>query len=82
MHGNLKPANVLLAADGIPRVTDFRPTGGLFQGPLPAADGDGTGLGYLAPEFARDPSAEARPQMANDLNARPTDRRATLWLRM
>jgi serine/threonine protein kinase len=60
-HGNLKPGNVLLAADGIPRVTDFRLTGGLFQRPLPAGDADPVGLGYLAPEFVRDPTAEARP---------------------
>src|SRR5262249_39602793 len=31
VHGNLKPGNVLFAADGIPRLSDFRPTGGLFQ---------------------------------------------------
>jgi serine/threonine protein kinase len=60
VHGNLKPTNVLLAADGIPRVTDFRPTGGLFQAQLPD-DGEGAGVGYLAPEFVRDPRAEPRP---------------------
>jgi serine/threonine protein kinase len=61
VHGNLKPGNVLLAADGIPRVTDFRLTGGLFQGPLPGEDADPAGLGSLAPEFVRDPTTEARP---------------------
>jgi serine/threonine protein kinase len=61
VHGNLKPSNVLLAADGIPRVTDLRLTGGLFQGPL-APDGSGPeGYRYLAPEFVRDPATEARP---------------------
>jgi serine/threonine protein kinase len=61
VHGNLKPSNVLLAAGDIPRVVDFRPTGGLFQGPLPPDDGDPAGLAYLAPELVRDPAAEPAP---------------------
>ena len=61
VHGNLKPSNVLLAADGIPRVVDLLPAGGLFQGPPPADDADPAGLGYLAPELVLDPSAELRP---------------------
>jgi serine/threonine protein kinase len=61
VHGNLKPSNVLLAADGIPRVTDLRPTGGLFKGPLPVEGAAPAGLGYLAPEVVRDPGAEPRP---------------------
>jgi serine/threonine protein kinase len=61
IHGNLKPTNVLLAADGIPRVADFSLIGGLFQGPLPADDEELAGLGYLAPELVRDTSAEPRP---------------------
>jgi len=46
VHGNLKPANVLIAADGIPRVTDLHFCGGLFLGPL-----DGAAAGSLAPEL-------------------------------
>jgi len=61
VHGNLKPSNVLFAADGIPRVSDFRPTGGLFQGPLPVEGPELIGLGYLAPEFVREPGADPRP---------------------
>ena len=35
VHGKLKPSNVLFAADGIPRIVDFRPPVGLSI-PLPA----------------------------------------------
>ena len=42
VHGNLKPSNVLFAADGIPRIVDFRPPVGLIPIPLPA-DGDDPG---------------------------------------
>jgi serine/threonine protein kinase len=61
VHGNLKPSNVLFAADGIPRVSDFRPTGGLFQGPLPVEGSVHAGLCYLPPEVIREPGAEPRP---------------------
>jgi serine/threonine protein kinase len=60
VHGNLKPANVLLAADGIPRITDFRLAGGLFHGSPPAEGTDRAGLAYLAPELLDDPGAEPR----------------------
>jgi serine/threonine protein kinase len=61
VHGNLKPSNVLLAADGIPRLVDLHPTGGLFQGPLPTDDTDSAGLPYLAPELVVNAGADLRP---------------------
>ena len=61
VHGNLKPSNILFAADGIPRLVDLRLSGGLFQCPLPEECEDLIGVGYLAPEFLRDAQAEPRP---------------------
>jgi len=55
VHGNLKPTNILLAADGIPRIVDFLPPAGLAPGALTP------GGGYLAPELAANPNAEPRP---------------------
>jgi serine/threonine protein kinase len=63
VHGNLKPSNVLLAADDIPRLTDHRLAGGLFQG-SPSAGLEGAepaSLAYLAPEVIRNPSADPLP---------------------
>ena len=60
VHGNLKASNVLLAADGIPRLVDFRPFGGLFQGKLGAQFPEPDGIGYLAPELVENPGAEVR----------------------
>ncbi len=57
VHGNLKPSNVLLAADGIPRLVDFRYTAGLSLDPFSA---EPAGLAYLAPELIRGPDAEPR----------------------
>jgi serine/threonine protein kinase len=65
VHANLKPSNVLLAADGIPRVADFRLTSGLGLKPFSIGDGsndcDSANIGYLAPELLSDPLADPRP---------------------
>jgi len=72
VHGNLKPSNVLLSADGIPRLTDRRLTGGLFLREIAAQGGAADyaaeieclppqTVTYLAPEFLADPLAAPRP---------------------
>ncbi len=74
VHGNLKPANVLLAADGIPRLGDLHFTGGLFVGGPrlhdlrvgDSAEGDqrrrdAVDLGYAAPELMVNAAAAPGP---------------------
>ena len=60
VHGNLKPSNVLFAADGIPRVVDFRPPVGLFQITLPADDDEPAGLVLSGPRTDRRPDRGSR----------------------
>jgi serine/threonine protein kinase len=63
VHGNLKPSNVLTGADGIPRLIDLHPTGGLFLGALAPQDVAADGLAYLAPELVRERGRTLRPNM-------------------
>src|SRR5262249_37753692 len=58
VHGNLKPSNVLFAADGIPRVADFRLTSSPPQGSIATDDAELGSVVYVAPEIVRDPSAD------------------------
>ena len=60
VHGNLKPSNVLLAADGIPRIVDLRLTGGLFLG-ASSTDADVRGFAYPAPEQIENLSGDPHP---------------------
>jgi eukaryotic-like serine/threonine-protein kinase len=60
VHGNLKSRNVLLAADGIPRLTDLRITSSLLVGSTPYGDDDAAALTQVAPELL-EPNAELRP---------------------
>jgi serine/threonine protein kinase len=61
VHGNLKPTNVLLAPDGIPRIVDFLPPAGLSAGVPTHGVGAPAGDGYAAPELAENPASEPRP---------------------
>jgi serine/threonine protein kinase len=58
VHGNLKPSNVLLAANGIPRLVDLHPTSSVLQS---LADCPSAVLAYLAPEQLEDFAADPRP---------------------
>lgn len=61
VHANLKPSNVLFAADDIPRLADFRPPGGLFPDGAFTDQVAPANLSYLAPELLRDPAGELGP---------------------
>jgi len=61
IHGNLKGANVLLAAGGIPRVTDFHPTGSFSMSPEGVSDDRApAAVGTLPPERLSNPDGELR----------------------
>lgn len=72
VHGNLKPTNVLLAADGIPRISDIWPTASRLAeaNASVAADADADDVtamqaaarwAYVAPELIETAEVEVRP---------------------
>ena len=69
LHRDVKPANVLLTADGQPKLADFNISfSSKLEGATPAAYFGGS-LAYMSPEQleASDPKSTARP---TDLDAR------------
>lgn len=60
-HGNLKPSNILIAADGIPRVADLHPFNGLSFGTVTTDEQSQSGMVYRAPERLDQPTAEPGP---------------------
>ncbi len=72
LHGDVKPSNVLLAADGTPKLLDFNLSVDWRPHPRASAEGlpaeTGGTLAYMAPERLRslaDPSRPARPSPAD-----------------
>lgn len=62
MHRDVKPANVLLSADGVPKLADFNVSFSGGAGRAGAARSFGGSIGYMAPEHLRAISATALSQ--------------------
>ncbi len=60
IHGNLKPSNVLMAPNDIPRLTDFRWPRFLYPIPSIARVHEPESVAYLPPEIIADPNMDLR----------------------
>ncbi|MCO8122708.1 serine/threonine protein kinase [Stieleria sp. TO1_6] len=62
MHRDVKPANVLLSPEGVPKLADFNVSFAGSAGRAGAASNFGGSIGYMAPEHLRAISATALSQ--------------------